>query len=78
VSPVQEPGAQEIRAELPASVVAVVAHVGDHLTTTDTVVLLDSMKMEIPVVPEQPGRVTEICVEVGDTVRDGDLIARLS
>jgi acetyl-CoA carboxylase biotin carboxyl carrier protein len=78
VSPAQGPGAQEIRAELPASVVAVVARVGEDLGATDTVVLLDSMKMEIPVVPERPGRVTEICVEVGDTVRDGDLIARLS
>ena len=55
-----------------------VARVGDSLGVTDPVVLLDSMKMEIPVVPEHPGRVTEIAVSVGDTVRDGDLIARLT
>ena len=70
--------AQEVRAELPASVVAVVASVGDDLGTTDPLVLLDSMKMEIPVAPEHPGRVTEIFVVAGDTVREGDLIARLS
>ena len=69
--------AQEVRAELPASVVAVVAAVGDDLGTSDPVVLLDSMKMEIPVAPERPGRLTEIHVAVGDTVAEGDLIARL-
>lgn len=69
---------QEVRAELPASVVRVVAAVGDDLGTTDPLVLLDSMKMEIPVAPERPGRVTEIFVTAGDTVREGDLIARLS
>jgi biotin carboxyl carrier protein len=69
---------QEVRAELPASVIAVVAAVGDRLGTTDPVVILDSMKMEIPVAPEAPGQVTEILVEVGDTVSEGDLIARLS
>ena len=70
--------AQEVRAELPASVVAVVASVGDELGTSDPVVLLDSMKMEIPVAPEQPGVVTEIHVAPGDTVGEGDLIARLA
>jgi acetyl-CoA carboxylase biotin carboxyl carrier protein len=70
--------AQEVRAELPASVVAVVAAVGDELGTSDPLVLLDSMKMEIPVAPERPGRVTEIHVSAGDTVREGDLIARLA
>jgi biotin carboxyl carrier protein len=69
---------QEVRAELPGSVVAVVAAVGDDLGTTDPLVVLDSMKMEIPVAPERPGRVTAIMVSPGDTVREGDLIARLS
>ncbi len=69
---------QEVRAELPASVIQVVAEVGDDLGPTDPVVVLDSMKMEIPVAPELPGRVTEIVVAVGDTVTEGDLIARLS
>jgi biotin carboxyl carrier protein len=59
-------------------VIQVVAAVGDDLGTTDPVVVLDSMKMEIPVAPEHPGRVAEIHVAVGDTVREGDLIARLT
>ncbi len=71
-------GEQEVRAELPGSVVSVVAAVGDDLGTTDPLVVLDSMKMEIPVAPERPGRVTAIMVSPGDTVREGDLIARLS
>lgn len=69
---------QDVRAELPASVIAVVAQVGDQLGPADPVVVLDSMKMEIPVVPELPGRVSEIHVAVGDTVGEGDLIARLT
>ena len=41
----------------------------------DTIVILESMKMEIPVVAEEPGTVTHIKVAEGDVVREGDLIA---
>jgi biotin carboxyl carrier protein len=39
------------------------------------VVLLDSMKMEIPVLAESAGTVSEILVNVGDVVREGDALA---
>ena len=41
----------------------------------DTLVLLESMKMEIPVLAEVAGTVTEVSVSVGDVIQAGDLIA---
>ena len=66
---------QTIRAEMVASVLAVVADVGDEVGVGDTLVILESMKMEIPVVSEEVGVVSEIVVAPGDVVREGDVIA---
>ena len=68
---------QTIRAEMVASVHSVVAQVGDEVAVGDTVVILESMKMEIPVLAEAPGRVSEISVQPGDVVREGDILAIL-
>jgi biotin carboxyl carrier protein len=68
---------QVVRAEMVASVHSLVAHVGDALNPGDVIVILESMKMEIPVVVEQPGTVTEIAVSAGDAIREGDVIAVL-
>ncbi|MDA3022224.1 MAG: biotin/lipoyl-binding carrier protein [Actinomycetota bacterium] len=66
---------QTIRAEMVASVLAVVADVGDEVGVGDILVILESMKMEIPVVSEGVGVVSEIVVAPGDVVREGDVIA---
>lgn len=68
---------QTLRAEMVASVHSVVAEVGDRIEPGETVVILESMKMEIPVVAEHPGTVAEISVAPGDVVREGDIIAIL-
>lgn len=68
---------QTLRAEMVASVHSVVAQVGDDVVVGDTIVILESMKMEIPVVVEIAGTVTEISVSPGDVVREGDVIAIL-
>jgi biotin carboxyl carrier protein len=60
-----------------ASVHSVVAQVGDDVGIGDTIVILESMKMEIPVVVEVAGTVSEISVSPGDVVREGDVIAIL-
>lgn len=67
-----------VRAEMVASVHSVVAQVGDAVAVGDTLVVLESMKMEIPVVVESPGTVSEISVAPGDVVREGDVLAILS
>ena len=64
----------EIRAEMVANVWKVVASEGDHVDDGDTLVILESMKMEIPVLAESAGTVT-LHVAEGDVVQEGDLIA---
>jgi acetyl-CoA carboxylase biotin carboxyl carrier protein len=67
--------AQEIRAEMVANVWKVVVAQGDTVASGDTLVILESMKMEIPVEAETSGTVTELAVGEGDVVQEGDLIA---
>ena len=65
----------EVRAEMVANVWQVVASEGDQVADGDTLVILESMKMEIPVLAEGPGTLTKLAVGEGDVVQEGDLIA---
>ena len=65
----------EVRAEMVANVWKVVAAEGDHVDDGDTLVILESMKMEIPVLAEGSGVVSKMHVAEGDVVQEGDLIA---
>jgi acetyl-CoA carboxylase biotin carboxyl carrier protein len=67
----------EVRAEMVANVWKVVAASGDHVDDGDTLVILESMKMEIPVLAESAGTVTAMHVAEGDVVQEGDLIAEI-
>ncbi len=67
--------AEEIRAEMVANVWKVVVREGDTVEDGDTLVILESMKMEIPVVTESAGKVTQLAVGEGDVIQEGDLIA---
>jgi biotin carboxyl carrier protein len=67
--------AEEIRAEMVANVWKVVASAGDPVAEGDTLVILESMKMEIPVLTESAGTVAQLAVNEGDVVQEGDLIA---
>jgi biotin carboxyl carrier protein len=62
-------------AELVAGVLSVEVSVGQRVGAEDPVVLLESMKMEIPVLCEGSGTVTEVAVKPGDVIQAGDLIA---
>jgi acetyl-CoA carboxylase biotin carboxyl carrier protein len=68
----------EIVSELVANVLAIEVAEGDRVEAGDTVVLLESMKMEIPVLAERGGTVTAIKVSVGDVVQDGDVLVVLA
>ena len=70
--------AEEIRAEMVANVWKVVAAAGDEVAEGDTLVILESMKMEIPVLAEVAGTVSKVSVSVGDVIQAGDLIAVIS
>jgi acetyl-CoA carboxylase biotin carboxyl carrier protein len=67
--------AEEVFAEMVANVWKVVVAEGDPVEEGDTLVILESMKMEIPVVADSSGTVTALRVAEGDVVQEGDLIA---
>ena len=64
----------EVHAEMVANVWKVVVTQGVEIAAGDTLVILESMKMEIPVLAEHPGTVTEIAVGEGDVVQEGDVL----
>ena len=66
--------AEEVRAEMVANVWKIVVAEGDQVEDGDTLAILESMKMEIPVIAEASGTVSLKVVE-GDVVQEGDLIA---
>jgi biotin carboxyl carrier protein len=65
----------EVRAEITANVWQVRVEVGQEVTAGDELVVLESMKMEIPVVSPLTGRVTEIRVAPDTQVQEGDVVA---
>ena len=67
--------AKEVRAEMVANVWKVVVAQGDQVSDGDTLVILESMKMEIPVLAEVDGTVAALHVAEGDVVQEGDVIA---
>jgi acetyl-CoA carboxylase biotin carboxyl carrier protein len=69
--------ASEIRAEMVANVLSVDVAVGDTVAAGEPVLLLESMKMEIPVIAEDGGVVRAVKVSVGDVVQEGDLLVEL-
>ena len=67
----------EIRAEMVANVWKVLVSEGDQVDDGDTLVILESMKMEIPVTAPCDGTVTEVRVAPEDKVQEGDVVAVL-
>jgi biotin carboxyl carrier protein len=70
--------AAEIRAEMVAQVHSILIEPGADVAVGDTVLLLESMKMEIPVIVEAAGTVVDIPVRPGDVVHEGDLLVTLA
>ncbi len=69
--------AEEIKAHITGVVFQVTARPGDRVEAGDPVVVLESMKMEIPVEAPRAGAVREIRVQEGQTVQEGDIVALL-
>ena len=68
---------EEIKAHITGVVFQVVAKAGDTVAAGDPVIVLESMKMEIPVEAPSAGTVKEISVAEGQTVQEGDTVALL-
>ncbi|MFN2526829.1 MAG: biotin/lipoyl-binding carrier protein [Actinomycetota bacterium] len=67
--------AEEVLAEMVANVWKVLVGQGDSVTSGDTICILESMKMEIPVEATADGTISAINVSEGSTVQEGDVIA---
>ncbi|OUZ11657.1 hypothetical protein BHE97_03865 [Aeromicrobium sp. PE09-221] len=67
----------DVRAEMSASVFRIDASAGDEVAAGDALIVLESMKMEIPVLAGSAGVVKEILVKQGEIVEEGALLARL-
>ncbi|MDP9849188.1 biotin/lipoyl-binding carrier protein [Streptosporangium lutulentum] len=65
----------EVHAEMVANVWKVLVAEGDTVEEGDTLVILESMKMEIPVLAEDEGVISQLKVAEGDVIQEGDLIA---
>lgn len=61
-----------VESELVANVIAVHVETGGRVTAGDELVLLESMKMEIPVLADREGTVRDVRVAVGDVVQEGE------
>ena len=71
------PMPEDIKAHITGVVFQVAARPGDRVAAGDPVVVLESMKMEIPVEAPRAGSVREIRVAEGQTVQEGDTVAVL-
>ena len=68
----------EVEAHITGTVWKIECEVGDEIDEGDTVVILESMKMEMPVEAEDSGTVKEIRCEEGQAVNEGDLLLVIS
>lgn len=65
----------EVRAEVTGKVWKILVPVGQRVEAEDSVMVVESMKMEIPVISEEGGTLVELLVAEGDAVEDGQVVA---
>lgn len=63
----------EVKAETTGTVWKITAKIGDSVSEDDTLVTLESMKMEVPLMAPEDGKVKEILVSEGDPISEGDV-----
>jgi biotin carboxyl carrier protein len=68
----------EVRTEVTGSVWKILAQPGQELAPGDAIMILESMKMEIPVIAEEGGTVEALRVAEGDPVNEGQVVAVLA
>lgn len=67
----------DVKTEITGNLWKIVAEVGQDLSEEDPIMILESMKMEIPITAPEDGRLVEILAAEGDTVTEGTVVARL-
>ena len=76
--PVSNAGSVEIKSSVPGKIIAVEVSQGQAVKAGDTVVILESMKMESPVVAPQDGTIASIAVSQGNNVENGAVLATMN
>ena len=71
-------GAIKVEASVPGKVFKVEAKGGQSVQAGENIIILEAMKMEIPVVAPQDGTVASIDVAVGDAIESGDTLATMN
>ena len=77
-APAAGAGAVKVTASVPGKVFKVEASVGQAVKAGDPIIILEAMKMEIPVVAPQDGTVASIDVTAGQAVESGDALATMN
>ena len=77
-APAAGAGAVKVTASVPGKVLKIVASAGQAVKAGDNIIILESMKMEIPVVAPQDGTIASIDVAVGDAVENGSTLATMN
>ena len=77
-APAAGAGAVKVTASVPGKVLKIVASAGQAVKAGDNIVILESMKMEIPVVAPQDGTVASIDTSEGASVENGDTLATMN
>ena len=77
-APAAGAGAVKVSASVPGKVLKVVASVGQAVKAGDNIIILESKKMEIPVVAPQDGTVASIDTSEGASVENGDTLATMN
>jgi acetyl-CoA carboxylase biotin carboxyl carrier protein len=67
----------DVKTEITGNIWKIVAQVGDQLSENDPIIIMESMKMEIPIMASEDGRLSEILVSEGDIVTEGSVVARI-
>jgi acetyl-CoA carboxylase biotin carboxyl carrier protein len=67
----------EIKAPMPGKIASITVSIGSQVKEEDEVIIMDAMKMEIPLYAPGAGTIKEIKVKVGDSVNEGQLLAVL-
>ena len=77
-APAAGAGSVEVKASVPGKVFKIEAAAGTAVKSGDPIIILEAMKMEIPVVAPQDGTVASINVAVGDAIENGDVLATMN
>ena len=73
----KDSGGTPVQAQMPGKVIRLLAHIGDHVDAGDGILVLEAMKMEMPVTAPVGGTITDLSVSAGEQVANGQILAHI-